>query len=324
MQGNSPVVAFIDQAGGDLEYAHLNNNAFVSQELDTANASGPVSMAQIDSFMAIAYIDSGKLEVFDSLNDGQNWGFNSSLPNTINATYCALAVAPATKGDLTARRIHVIYYDGATGRYSYTTDDTDTGVWITPETIYQSALNTISYFGLSIAVGSDKVPQVAFLDYDSKRLAYAKRVSGAWTAPEFPDGANLGGVNASLKLTSSGSPRIAYGALTFNSMTSSYVLAGLKYAQPATPVSALRLTVADKARRTATKSSITIRGAATGATRVEWRVGKRPFKRVTVSGGKWRAICKPLRVGRNRLEFRAVSASGQKTSVRRVTVLRKS
>lgn len=324
MQGNAPAVAFIDGAGQDLEYATLNNNTFTNQELDATNAAGPVSMGQSDNVMAIVYIDAGKLACFYSINGGMNWGLMPAFPTNINAAYCALTVGPSTKnGDPFARSTHIIYYDSSNGLYRYITNDTDTGTWTAPETVFTSSLDTLSTFGLSIALDSNSLPHVALLDYDSKRLVYVKRTTTGWSAPEFPDGANLGGVNAAIRLTSAGKPRIAFAALAFSNAM--YRPAGLKFAalvDDPVPSAALSFTISGKTKRLATKAAIKISGLASPAvTSIQWKIGGKPYRNKAIAGGRWNVRVTPLRPGRNVVAFRA-AGSGATSAVRKIIVTR--
>jgi len=315
-----PVAAYYDSAGTDLKYAYFTG-AWNASTLDNTGDSGKYcSMAQVGSYMGIAYVDVGKLGFYESFNDGTNWGpysDNAFAPfNTITGvSACALALAPAVNSASTNVRAHIIYYDGTAARFYYVTNDTSNGAWKAKELIQQTSLNTVGSVGVSIAVGTDGVPQVAFLDYNTNRLVYSKRTASGWTTPEPVDGSNLGGANCSLKLDASNQPKIAFGGITFDSGSSTYVVSSLKFASIASPSSGgttpPSFSITGKKKRTATAAKLAIKGTASAnAVAVRWKVGKKSFKKAAVSGGKWTAKVGPLVAGKNKVIFQAISSSG--------------
>jgi hypothetical protein len=329
----TPMAAYYDSATQYLKLAYYDG-AWNSSTLDNTAISGEYcSISQVGTYVGIAYVDNGKLGYQESPNDGANWAPYSSnafppFSNITNVAACALALAPATVGmDLTLIRAHIIYYDSNTARFYYETNNTDTGPWATPEIIKQSALNTVAQIGVSIAVGSDGIPQVAFLDYSTNQISYSKRVNGAWTTPEVVDSSTLGGANCAIKLDANNLPHIAYGVFPFDSGSSTYPVSAVKFASFSNSSGggggAPKLTVLGKAKRVTTRSKLKIKGIASNAVAVRWKLGKKAPRKVAVSGGKWTASVSPLAVGRNKVKFQAVSSTGAVSAIKTLAILRK-
>jgi hypothetical protein len=328
----TPLAAYYD---GTTQYLNLAyyTAAWNSTTLDnTGNSGAYCSIAEIGTYAGIAYIDAGKLGFQESNNDGANWAPNSDNAfapfNTItNVAVCALALAPAVNSASTNIRAHIIYYDSNFARFYYVTNDTVNGVWATKELITQSGLNTVGQLGVSIAVGSDGIPQVAFLDYSTNQISYSKRVNGAWTTPEVVDGSTLGGANCAIKLDANNLPGIAYGAFAFDSGSATYPVSAVKFAAFSnasnnTGGGKPTLSIPGKSKRTTTHAKLKIKGSASNATAVQWKAGSKPFKKVTVSGGKWTANVGPLVIGKNKVKFRAVSSTGATSAIKTLVVTR--
>jgi hypothetical protein len=332
-QSTIPSVAYYDSMGVDLEYGVLNGANFMTSTVDGNSAGASFSLAGTASYLGVMYVRGGKLAY--QVNQGAGWApymdaMIDPLKN-ISARFVALALAPGTKSGAPAAAAHVIYYyDGApaNGKYFYITNDTENGLWSTPETIAQSGLVTLSIsanFGLSIAVGSDNVVRVAFYDYATQTLKYSERSGTGWSTPETVD-ASPGGITCSLKLDSSNQPHIAYGALVFDTGSSSYLPSGLKYARISAGgvvTGKPTLTVQGKPRRTTSASKLKIQGTASNATSVQWKLGSRPPKTAPVKGGKWTATVRPLGKGKNTVKFQALSSTGTKSTTKTVIITRK-
>jgi hypothetical protein len=327
----TPQVAFNDSAANDLRVAVMNAGAFTSQALDTSVAAAAFcSLAQVGSYMGVAYIDGSKLGFWQSLNAGMNWGEYSSNPfapfSNIQASVCALALAPTRNNTFEPAAIsaHILYFDGTTRRYNYVTNDTDTGVWATPALVLQCGTTNTTQTGCSIAVDAAGVIHVALLDNSEVRLAYAKRASGGWSSAEYIDGANLGGAFCTIKVNAQGQPSIAYSTLAFNSGSSTYEVDGVRFAQlaSAAPVAPLSFAISGKKKITTSKSKVTLKGTcSTSATAIQWRLGKGKFRSQAVAGTSWKVKVKKLQPGQNKIELKAVSATGATTARQKVKVL---
>jgi len=329
----TPMAAYYDSATQYLKLAYYNG-AWNSNTLDnTGNSGAYCSIAMNGTYGGIAYIDAGKLGFQESLNDGMTWApysDNSFAPfNTItNVAACALALAPAVNSASTNIRAHIIYYDSNLARFYYVTNDTSTGVWAAKELIAASALNTVAQIGVSIAVGSDGVPQVAFLDYATNRISYSKRVNGAWTMAEVVDSTTLGGANCVIKLDANNLPSIVYGAFPFDSGSSTYPVSAVKFASFSTGSApdggAPKLIILGRKKITTAAASVTIKGQATNAVSVKWKARNKPYKTARVTGGQWKAKVGPLSAGKKiSVTFQAVSSTGAKSAIQTVTVFRK-
>ena len=243
----------------------------------------------------------------ESTNAGVSWTA-SHIPATGNATVCDLAYGAGGQA-------HVIYRDGNALAYKYVTNPG--GVWSAPQLIAESGFQTISALSCSIAVGADDAPQVAFIDYAAaggSTLTYAwKQSNGAWAAQPVDPGPP--GADCSLALDGNNQPRLAYRGATNG--------AG-RYAEFFTPdpIPAPSFTIA-KVKRVTTKSSLPVKGTATQAVRIEWRVGKKGFKSQPVVAGAWTIKVKPLAPGKNKIQFRAVSAAGLRSSDKSLVIIRK-
>jgi hypothetical protein len=341
-QGATPSVVYYDNMGGDLEYGVLSGANFMRSTLDANSAGSSFSLAGTDSYLGVMYVRGGKLAY--QVNQSGTWApYQDALVDplkNINARFVALAIAPGTQPGAPAAAAHVIYYyDGApaNGKYFYLTNDTENGLWSTPETIAQSGLVTLDLsakFGLSIAVGSDNIVRVAFYDYVTHTLQYSERSGTGWSTPETVD-TNPGGITCSLKLDSNNHPHIAYAALVFDMSASNYIAAGLKYARIATDDNSTNtdngktgsdkssLTIKGKAKRTTTASKLKIQGTASNAVSVQWKLGSRPLKTTPVKAGKWTATISPLAKGKNKVKFLALSNTGTQSDVKTIVITRK-
>lgn len=320
----TPIIAYYDNTAGDLKLASLSGS-WSSQTLDSTGDSGKwCSLAMTGGYYGIAYVDAGKLGFYESFN-GSNWGAYSDNQFTpfsaiTNVAACALALAP-TKNNMNSAVIsaHIIYYDGSS--YKYETNDTSTGTWASPVTIKTVGASN-GLFGLSIAVGSDGVVHAAYLDYSTGELAYATLQNNTWTAETV---ATSSGANCTLRLDSSNSPHIAYSAFD-----GSNVVTALKYAERPTSTSGgstsstpLSFTISGKAKRLTSALRLSVQGSASAsAIAIEWKLPKMAVKKISVSGGNWRAKVGPLLIGTNRVQFRAVGADGSRTAYKRITITR--
>ncbi len=334
----APQVAYNDGSANALKVASMMAGAFSSQNLDTTIAADAYcSMAQLDNYLGVAYIDGAKLGFWSSLNGGANWGLSpgtdiAPFSNT-KAVICALALAPTTDTTNNSNTVsaHILYFDGTTSSYKYITNDTNTGVWTQPELVFQSALMTnISLPGCSIAVDSSGTIHAAFLDYGKKQLAYSKRTATGWSAAEFIEGAALGGAFCTIRLNAQGQPCIAYGALAFNAGSSTFEANGLRFAEFSsspgsgpTPSGTLSFEITGKKKRVTAKSKLVVKGTASAsATLIQWRVGKGKFRAKAVSGGSWSVKVAKLAIGTNLVQFRAVNAKGQLSPVKKIKIVR--
>ncbi len=350
----TPVIAYYDVSAGDLEVANLGV-AWSSSVLDSSGDSGTYcALAQRNNYLGIAYINAGKLGYFESVNGGSDWGVEPSTAfppfSDVNAANCALAIAESRNGGPAPSSAHILYFDSNTSQYSYITNDTDTGVWITPQVVFTSTANTIIYPGCSIAIGTDGTVHVAFLDYTTRQLKYATRISSGWSAVQTPDVAT-GGAFCSLKLTAANQPRIAYAALPTGmnpSPTALRFAAFQPLVPPPTPTppsnpsptpdpaspsatptpepvppTARDFTVRGKKKRTTEGRTSRLKGTATASViKVEWRVGKKRFRSAPVSNGRWTVRVRPLKVGLNKAQIRGVDRDGLATPTKIIRIRR--
>jgi hypothetical protein len=327
----TPLIAYQDATLGYLKTALFNGATFNAATQDNGgNVGGSESLAEYAGYSAIAYIKAGKLGCYDKFTaGGQTFAavsanaftpFSAGFP----AQACAVAVAPSqASGNPADIRPHVILFN-ANGYY-YTTTDTNDARWMTPELIETVGSQLQTFQGCSIAVGSDGVVRVAYFDFANRQLRYAERKNGTWTS-ELVSSA-LGGANCMLRLDSRNLPHIAYTAIKFDG--ANYNPSGLVYAELASSSSTSgsggppTLQILGKKKVSTTNSKVLVKGtASSGAVAIQWRIGKKAFKKVSVNGGSWKVKVKPLPVGKTKVSFRAISASGQTSGLERVVIKR--
>lgn len=303
----TPAPRIVSSQGTTLNY--LRGLTWTNSAIEMTTSSTSCSMdIHSSGEVGIGFINGGNIRYASALQGNTPVPPNNLVfPQNLSATRCAFTFD--SNG-----RSHIFYYDQTSASYRHIANELPNNAWtFQPTTVAAAGQRAIDFYGCSITGGSDGSLHAAFLDYATNTLKYARRAPGStsWTIESVDTAGSTGGY-CQIQVDSKNRPKIVYHDIT-NSR--------LRYAQR---LAALSLKVDGKKKRTTKKGSVPIAGTASdSAISIEWRVGKKPFRAVSVpSSGKWSITARGIKPGKNKVQFRAKSVSGSVSGLQTIRVIR--